>query len=78
MKHKTICVDSRIGGMIVGSALALLFAPQSGNELRGKIKDMIDDGVDRVMAKAEEAKLKIKSEVDALDQKLEHKSAQKS
>ena len=78
MKHKTICVASLIGGMIVGSALALLFAPQSGNELRGKIKDMIDDGVDRVMAKAEEAKLKIKSEVDALDQKLEHKSAQKS
>ena len=78
MKHKTICVASLIGGMIVGSALALLFAPQSGNELRGKIKDMIDDGVDRVMAKAEEAKLKIKSEVDALDQKLEHKPAQKS
>ena len=78
MKHKTICVASLIGGMIVGSALALLFAPQSGNELRGKIKDMIDDGVDRVMAKAEEAKLKIKSEVDALDQKLEHKTAQKS
>ena len=78
MKHKTICVASLIGGMIVGSALALLFAPQSGNELRGKIKDMIDDGVDRVMAKAEEAKLKIKSEVDALDQKLEQKSAQKS
>ena len=78
MKHKTICVASLIGGMIVGSALALLFAPQSGNELRGKIKDMIDDGVDRMMAKAEEAKLKIKSEVDALDQKLEQKSAQKS
>ena len=78
MKHKTICVASLIGGMIVGSALALLFAPQSGNELRGKIKDMIDDGVDRMMSKAEEAKLKIKSEVDALDQKLEQKSAQKS
>ena len=78
MKHKTICVASLIGGMIVGSALALLFAPQSGNELRGKIKDMIDDGVDRMMSKAEEAKLKIKSEVDALDQKLEQKSVQKS
>ncbi len=64
MKNKTICVVSLIGGMIVGSALTMLLTPQSGPELRGRIKDFIDEGVDKVKSKAERVKNKIKSEFE--------------
>ena len=45
MKNTTICIASMLGGVIIGSALAMLFTPQSGPELRHKIKDLIDDEV---------------------------------
>ena len=37
--------------MIIGSALTMLFTPQSGPELRQKIKDSIDDEIDKVKDK---------------------------
>ena len=40
-----------VGGMIIGSALTMLFTPQSGPELRQKIKDSIDDEIDKVKDK---------------------------
>ncbi len=64
MKNTGIFIVSLVGGMIVGSALAMLFTPQSGPELRRHIKDFIDEEADRVKEKAEEIHGKIKSEID--------------
>ncbi len=43
-----------VGGMVLGSALTMLFTPQSGPELRRQIKDMLDREVDRVKEKVAE------------------------
>lgn len=51
MKNTGIAIVSLVGGMIIGSALTMLFTPQSGPELRQKIKDSIDDEIDRVKEK---------------------------
>ena len=48
MKNTGIAIVSLVGGMIIGSALTMLFTPQSGPELRQKIKDSIDDEIDKV------------------------------
>ena len=46
MKNTGIAIVSLVGGMIIGSALTMLFTPQSGPELRQKIKDSIDDEIE--------------------------------
>ena len=51
MKNTGIAVVSLVGGMIIGSALTVLFTPQSGPEPRQKIKDSIDDEIDKVKDK---------------------------
>lgn len=51
MKNTGIIIASLLGGMIVGSALTMLFTPQSGPELRGKIKDFVDEEVKKARAK---------------------------
>ena len=38
MKNTGIVIASLVGGMIIGSALTMLFTPQSGAELRKQIK----------------------------------------
>lgn len=60
MKNTGIAIVSLIGGMIVGSALTMLFTPQSGPELRKQLKDLIDDEVDRM-----------KNKVDKFEEKIE-------
>ena len=47
MKNTGIVIASLVGGMIIGSALTMLFTPQSGAELRKQIKDLIGDEVDK-------------------------------
>ncbi len=64
MKNTGIFIVSLIGGMVVGSALAMLLTPQSGPELRRQIKDFIDDEVDKVKDRAEKIHDKIKAEID--------------
>ena len=51
MKNTGIVIASLVGGMIIGSALTMLFTPQSGPELRQKIKASIDDEIDKVKDK---------------------------
>ena len=53
MKHSTICLVSALGGAVVGAAIAMLVTPQSGKELRAKIRGDIN-----------EAKCKIREELD--------------
>lgn len=54
MKNTGIIIASLMGGMIVGSALTMLFTPQSGPELRGKLKDLIDEEMEKVRCKCDE------------------------
>lgn len=54
MKNTGIIIASMLGGLIVGSALTMLFTPQSGPELRGKLKDLIDEEMEKVRCKCDE------------------------
>lgn len=59
MKNTGIAIVSLVGGLIIGSALTLLFTPQSGPELRRKIKESIDDEIERVKNKLNEVEEQI-------------------
>ena len=60
MKNTGIILASLLGGLIVGSALTMLFTPQSGPETRKQITDFINDEID-----------KMKSQVDKVHDKIE-------
>ena len=59
MKNTCIAIVSLVGGLIIGSALTMLFTPQSGPELRRKIKESIDDEIERVKNKLNEVEEQI-------------------
>lgn len=65
MKNTTMCIASLLGGMILGSALAMLFTPQSGPELRHQIKGFIDEEMGELKNKAEAVHDKLKAEIEA-------------
>lgn len=48
MKHTSFCLLSAIGGALIGAAIAALVTPQSGKELRGKIRSAINDTADKM------------------------------
>ena len=65
MKNTGIAIVSLVGGMIIGSALTMLFTPQSGPELRYIFKDSLDyeiykvkDKLGKVEREIEEARCK--------------------
>lgn len=60
MKNTGIVFGSLLCGMLVGSAIAMLLTPKSGPELRSKIKDYYDEGVDA-----------LKEKVSMMEEKLE-------
>lgn len=45
MKTKSLCLMYALGGALVGAAIAMLAAPQSGKELRGKIRNVVNETV---------------------------------
>jgi len=51
-------------GAGIGAALALLFAPKSGEELRGNIADGVNDGVNQVRSTGRDLKLRAQRAVD--------------
>lgn len=49
MKHTGICsLVSFLGGVLVGSLTAMLTTPQSGAELRDKIRDYVDTQSEKI------------------------------
>ncbi|MBP3455380.1 MAG: YtxH domain-containing protein [Alistipes sp.] len=48
MKNTSKCILSALGGALAGAAIAMLFTPQSGKELRQKIRDMADDEMSKL------------------------------
>ena len=46
MKNRGICcLVSMFGGMLLGSVVTMLVTPQSGPELRNKIRDYMDNEI---------------------------------
>jgi gas vesicle protein len=56
-------VGAFLGGALLGGAIALLFAPRSGAETRGMIRDFVDDEIDMVKDKAAAARDYVEGEV---------------
>ena len=59
MKNTGIAIVSLVGGLIIGSALPMPFTPQSGPELRRKIKESLGDEIDRMKEKLNEVEEQI-------------------
>lgn len=59
MKNSGIVIASLFGGMLLGSAITMLLTPQSGPELRRKIKDLVNDELDKVQDKIGEVEERI-------------------
>jgi len=55
---------SFLAGAAVGAGVALLVAPKSGEELRGKIKGLADDAIDKIKEYTTEAQEKIMSTIE--------------
>jgi gas vesicle protein len=52
-----------MGGAIIGGVVALLFAPRSGAETRGMIRDFVDEEIEKVKDKAAAARDYVEDEV---------------
>ena len=46
-------------GAAVGAAVAMLLAPRTGEELRGKLHDLAEDNIDKLKKACEKAGLEI-------------------
>ena len=57
MKSTGICIlVSFLGGILVGSMVAVLTTPQTGAELRNKIRDYVDQETDKVRCHCDDRK----------------------
>ena len=60
MKNRGICcLVSLFGGMLLGSVVTMLVTPQSGPELRNKIRDYVDNEIEKARCRCEEAVAKL-------------------
>ncbi len=58
-----------LAGALIGGAIALLFAPRSGAETRGMIRDYVDDEIDVIKDRAAAARDYVEEEVDRYKRK---------
>lgn len=58
-----------VGGAIIGGVIALLFAPRSGAETRGMIRDYVDDEMDTLRTKAADARDMVEERIDQYKRK---------
>ncbi|MBR4994612.1 MAG: YtxH domain-containing protein [Alistipes sp.] len=56
MKHSVCTLVSFIGGMLVGSVVTMLVTPQSGPELRSKIRGYVDQEAEKMRCHCEDNK----------------------
>ena len=61
MKHTCYCFASMLGGMVIGSALAMLLTPKSGPEMREALKELACKEADKVRGKYDEFKNELKN-----------------
>lgn len=58
-------------GLGVGAAVALLFAPKAGEDLRSDITEGLNDGVNQIRSTGKELKRKVQRLADAGQDKVE-------
>lgn len=64
-----------IAGAALGAGVTLLLTPKSGEEMRGAIKDLTGDAIDKIKEYASDAQEKIRESVEEAKEKfLEKKS----
>ena len=56
MKHTCYCFATLLGGMVIGSALAMLLTPKTGPEMREAVKNLVSKEIEKVRCKCEEMK----------------------
>lgn len=62
MKNTGIILASLAGGIAVGAALALLYTPKTGVEMRHKIKDSLNKELAKLKDTIEELREEVKEE----------------
>lgn len=62
-------IGAFLTGALVGGAIALLFAPRSGAETRGMIRDFVDDEVDMIKDRAAAAREYVEDSIDRYKRK---------
>jgi gas vesicle protein len=58
-------------GLGVGAAVALLFAPKAGEELRSDITEGVNDGVNQIRSTGKELKKKVQRLADAAQDQVD-------
>lgn len=48
MRNSSLCLLSALGGAVLGAAIAMLVTPQSGKELRNKIRAAVNDAAEKL------------------------------
>lgn len=48
MRNSSLCLLSALGGAVLGAAIAMLVTPQSGKELRHKIRAAVNDAAEKI------------------------------
>lgn len=54
MKQTTFCILSLLGGAIIGSAVALAMTPKTGKEMRGMVRDFLNEEINKWSACSKE------------------------
>lgn len=60
MKNTGIIFASLLGGAAVGAALAMLFTPKSGPEMRSQLKDALGEEIDKMKSTVEKLRAEVK------------------
>ena len=55
MKNTRLCIFSVLGGMVLGSAVALALAPKTGEEMRNFVRGFLNDEIDKWRSAYKEA-----------------------
>lgn len=61
MKHTCYCFATMLGGMVIGSALAMLLTPKTGPEMRTAVKNLVEKEVEKMRCKCNEFKDELKN-----------------
>ena len=61
MKHTCYCFATLLGGMVIGSALAMLLTPKTGPEMRAAVKGLVEKEIEKVRCKCNELEDELKN-----------------
>lgn len=69
-RTKDMVASAIIGGVVTGAAVSLL-TPKSGKELRGDIKEVVEEGKEKTCRALEKCQKTLESKLDKAEEKLE-------